>query len=129
MLPSEKLLFSRLEAAEILSFSVSTLDVAVARGMLRVRRMGRRVMFEKREIEKFARADHSRIWPAGGARGWRGSSVAGRDCFDCKKKGQKTQAARFYKNVPVCQGCWARRSALGPKKATPPNEPATASAV
>lgn len=129
MLPSEKLLFSRLEAAEILSFSVSTLDVAVARGMLRVRRMGRRVMFEKREIEKFARTDHSRIWPAGGARGWRGSSVAGRNCFDCTKNGQRTQAARFYKNVPVCQGCWARRRALGPKKAAAPHEQAAASGM
>lgn len=126
MLPSEKLLFSRLETAEILSFSVSTLDVAVARGMLRARRMGRRVMFEKREIEKFSRADHQRIWPAGGARGWRGSSVAGRDCFDCKKVGEKKPAARFYKNLPLCQGCWGRRSALGPKKAVMPREEASA---
>jgi excisionase family DNA binding protein len=122
MLPSEKLLFSRLEAAEILSLSVSTLDVAVARGMLRVRRVGKRVMFERHEIEKFSRADHPRIWPAGGARGWRGSSVAGRDCFDCKRSGRKMQAARFYKNVAVCQGCWERRSALAPKRAAAPHE-------
>lgn len=126
MMPSEKLLFSRLEAAEILSFSVSTLDVAVARGMIRVRRMGRRVMFEKRELEKFSRADHQRIWPAGGPPGWRGTSVVGRDCFDCAKIGQKTQAARFYKKVPVCQGCWVRRSAIGPKRAPMPREEATA---
>jgi excisionase family DNA binding protein len=116
MLPSEKLLFSRREAAELLSLSVSTLDVAVAQGMIRVRRMGRRVMFEKREIERFSRMDHQRIWPAGGARGWRGSSVAGRDCFDCAKDGRKTPAARFYKNLPLCPGCWERRSSLSPKK-------------
>ena len=126
MLPSEKLLFSRLEAAEILSFSVSTLDVAVSRGMLRARRMGRRVMFEKREIERFSRADHARIWPAGGPRGWRGSSVAGRACFDCKKEGRIRPAARFYKNLPVCEPCWERRSALGPKRAAIETEEATA---
>jgi excisionase family DNA binding protein len=58
MLPSEKLLFSRSEAAEMLSLSLSTLCVVINRGMIRVRRIGRRVMIEKREIEKFSRADH-----------------------------------------------------------------------
>lgn len=64
MQPSEKLLFTRAEAAAMLSLSESTLDVAIARGMLRARRNGRRVLIEKRELEKFSRADHPRIWPA-----------------------------------------------------------------
>lgn len=129
MLPSEKLLFTRLEAAEMLSLSVSTLDTALCRGMLRVRRIGRRVMIEKREIEKFARIDHSAIWKnegRRGSRGTRGASCIGRDCFDCNKGGQKTPAQRFYKNLSLCQGCWQRRSTLGPKKAAITREAATA---
>jgi excisionase family DNA binding protein len=113
MLPSEKLLFTRAEAAGMLSISVSTLDVAVARGMIRARRNGSRVTIEKREIEKFSRADHSRIWAGPGNRG---SSVAGRDCFDCDKDGRKTPAARFFCGMALCQECFELRSAKSPKK-------------
>jgi excisionase family DNA binding protein len=114
MLPSEKLLFSREEAAEMLSLSVSTLCVVINRGMIRVRRLGRRVMIEKREIEKFSRTDHARIWPADGTRA---ASVIGRICFDCAKKDRrKTPAARFFLNIPLCQPCWDQRSASSPKR-------------
>lgn len=63
MEPGEKLLYTRIEAARMLSISTSTVDVAIAGGMLRARRQGRRVLIEKREIEKFSRTDHPRIWP------------------------------------------------------------------
>jgi len=114
MLPSEKLLFSKEEAAEMLSFSLSTMNVAIGRGMIRVRRNGRRVMIEKRELEKFARADHPRIWADDGGRG---ASAIGRACFDCAKKDRKTPAVRFFSNVPVCQPCWEQRSATSPRRA------------
>jgi excisionase family DNA binding protein len=114
MLPSEKLLFSREEAAEMLSLSLSTLCVVINRGMIRVRRNGRRVMIEKREIEKFSRTDHARIWPEDGTRA---ASVIGRICFDCGKKEKlKTPAARFFHNIPLCQPCWEHRSARSPKR-------------
>jgi excisionase family DNA binding protein len=117
MEPSEKLLFTRAEAAGMLSLSVSTLDVAIARGMLRARRNGRRVMIEKREIERFSRADHPRIWAPDGNRG---TIVSGRECFDCAKNEfvQETPdgyrpipAVRFFKRLPLCQGCFDERTA------------------
>jgi hypothetical protein len=111
---SEKLLFSKVEAAEMLSLSLSTMCVAIGRGMIRVRRNGRRVMIEKRELEKFSRADHPRIWAADGSRG---ASVIGRACFDCAKEKRATPAARFFRNIPLCQDCWVHRSAISLKRA------------
>jgi hypothetical protein len=118
MEPSEKLLYTRAEAAEMLSFSIATLDVAIARGMLRVRRNGRRVQIEKRELEKFSRADHPHIWAPDGKRG---SSLAGRECFDCAERFaasesyQPVQAARFHKRTPLCQACFDARRAAEPR--------------
>lgn len=109
MEPSEKLLYTRSEAAEMLSFSVATLDVAIARGMLRARRAGRRVLIEKRELEKFSRADHPHIWAPNGSRG---TSVEGRECFDCAKSRRKVAAVRFLKRLPLCQVCFDRRSTV-----------------
>jgi excisionase family DNA binding protein len=63
MAPTEKTLFTRKEAAATLSISASTLDVAIGRGMLRARRQGRRVLIHRKEIERFARAEHWSIWP------------------------------------------------------------------
>ena len=57
---SDKFLLTRKEAATMLSVSVSALDMAIGRGMLRARRAGRRVLIEKREIERFSRADRFR---------------------------------------------------------------------
>lgn len=54
----ERLLVSRREAAVLLGLSVRTLDNLVLRGELRVRRIGRRVLVERRELERFARRDH-----------------------------------------------------------------------
>jgi excisionase family DNA binding protein len=109
MQPSEKLLFTRAEAAEMLSISMATLDVAIARGMLRSRRMGRRVMLEKRKLEAFSRSDHPRIWAANGGRG---TSIAGRECWDCEKQGRKgVPAIRFFSKLPLCADCWQERSA------------------
>lgn len=59
-----KLLYSRAAAAELLSISVATLDVSIARGMLKVMRKGRRVLIEPAELEKFSRRDTPQIWPA-----------------------------------------------------------------
>lgn len=118
MEPSEKLLYTRAEAAEMLSFSVATLDVAIARGMLRVRRNGRRVMIEKREIERFSRADHPHIWASDGKRG---TSLAGRECFDCAERfaamesHEPVQAVRFLKRIPLCQECFDARRAAEPR--------------
>lgn len=69
MEPSEKLLYTLAESAEMLSLSLSTLQVAVGRGMLRARRQGRRVLIARSELERFARADHPRIWPQPGPDG------------------------------------------------------------
>jgi excisionase family DNA binding protein len=61
----ERLLYSREEAAAMLSISASTLDVAIGRGMLRIVRKGRRVLIHKAELERFSRRDApSAIWPA-----------------------------------------------------------------
>ncbi len=45
-------------AASLLSISIRALDYLVARGELKPRRIGRRILFERRELERFARRDH-----------------------------------------------------------------------
>jgi excisionase family DNA binding protein len=106
---AQKILFTRAEVAEMLSLSVSTVDVAIARGMLRARRNGRRVLIERREIEKFSRADHPHIWNSDGNRG---TSIDGRECFDCSKLGRAVPAVRFFTWLPLCQDCFNRRSTV-----------------
>ncbi len=52
------LLVGRRQAAQALGISVRTLDSLVSRNELRARRVQRRVLFEPRELERFARRDH-----------------------------------------------------------------------
>jgi excisionase family DNA binding protein len=60
---TSRILYSREEAAEALSLSISTIDVMIGRGMLRARRHGRRVLIHHSEIERVSRMDLPRIWP------------------------------------------------------------------
>jgi excisionase family DNA binding protein len=60
---SERLLYSRKQAAEELSLSVSTIDQLILSKQLAYKRQGRRVLIPRTEIERFARADHFTIWP------------------------------------------------------------------
>jgi excisionase family DNA binding protein len=67
MEPAPKILYSRAEAAEMLSISVSSLDVLIATGRLKAARMGRRVLIRLDNIERMMEALEagkiSRIWP------------------------------------------------------------------
>jgi excisionase family DNA binding protein len=63
MEPAPKILYHRTEAAEMLSISVSSLDVLIATGRLKATRKGRRVLIHRSEIERIAAQDISRIWP------------------------------------------------------------------
>jgi excisionase family DNA binding protein len=58
-----KLLIDKKSAAQSLSISVRTLDYFIARGELSVRRVGRRCLIERRELERFARSDHKSPTP------------------------------------------------------------------
>ncbi|MGA2609605.1 MAG: helix-turn-helix domain-containing protein [Terriglobia bacterium] len=55
---AEKLLFTRAEAAAMLSISLRTLDNLQARKEISVRRIGRKVLIPATELERFARRDH-----------------------------------------------------------------------
>jgi hypothetical protein len=55
---SEQLLFSKRSTAATLGISMRTLENLVAVREIIPRRIGRRVLFEAREIERFARRDH-----------------------------------------------------------------------
>ena len=52
------ILGSRRDSARALGISIRTLDNLILEGELRARRIGRRVLLEKRELERFARRDH-----------------------------------------------------------------------
>ena len=52
------LLFGRRDSARTLGISLRKLDSLVAEGSLRPRRIGRRVLFERQELERFSRRDH-----------------------------------------------------------------------
>ena len=56
-------LLTREEARAQLKISLSSLEVAIGRGMIRVRRIGPRVFIQQSEIERFVRRDVPRIWP------------------------------------------------------------------
>ena len=55
---SEQLLLSKRSTAAALGISVRTLENLVAVREIVPRRIGTRVLFEAREIERFARRDH-----------------------------------------------------------------------
>ncbi|MBZ5643433.1 MAG: helix-turn-helix domain-containing protein [Acidobacteriia bacterium] len=55
---SEKLAVSRFEAAKMLSISLRTLDSLLARGELRGKRVGRRILFPLEELYRFLKRDH-----------------------------------------------------------------------
>ncbi len=55
---SEQLLVSKHSTAATLGISVRTLENLVAMREIIPRRIGKRVLFEAREIERFARRDH-----------------------------------------------------------------------
>jgi excisionase family DNA binding protein len=55
---TDRLAVNRFEAARLLSISLRTLDSLLARGELRARRVGRRVVFPVEELQRFLRRDH-----------------------------------------------------------------------
>lgn len=59
----EPILLDRKAAAAVLSISPRMLDYAIAQGRLKVRRIGKRVLVPRTEIERFARRDHPRLSP------------------------------------------------------------------
>ncbi len=60
------ILISRQAASQLLGVSVRMLDGLIKKGELRPRRVGeKRIMFERAELERFARGDHQ----SSGARG------------------------------------------------------------
>jgi excisionase family DNA binding protein len=55
---NDKLAVNRFEAARLLSISLRTVDSLLARGELRGRRVGRRIVFPIEELQRFLRKDH-----------------------------------------------------------------------
>lgn len=61
MAATEKVLYTKREAAQLLSISVRSLDYLIVSQQLPTRRIGRRVLVHRDSIEQFARADHMSI--------------------------------------------------------------------
>lgn len=55
---TEKLLYTKREAAGLLSISLRSLDYLIFNRQLPARRIGRRVLVHRDAIEQFARRDH-----------------------------------------------------------------------
>ena len=67
-----KLLYTRNEAAELLSISVESLDLIILHGDIRVRHVGRRRLVHREELERFAKSKAiTAIWPEKGPDGTR----------------------------------------------------------
>ena len=60
---SDRILYSRREAAQQLSISLSTLEQLIVQGELQVRRLGKRILVSRRELERLASRDVTVIWP------------------------------------------------------------------
>jgi excisionase family DNA binding protein len=59
----DRILYSQKEAAQQLSVSVSTVEQLIAQGEIQIRRLGRRVLIPRSELEKLARRDVQIYWP------------------------------------------------------------------
>lgn len=61
MTVAEKVLYTKREAAGLLSISLRSLDYLIFNRQLPARRIGRRVLVHRDAIEQFARRDHAFI--------------------------------------------------------------------
>lgn len=61
MVEQEKILYTKREAAQLLSISVRSLDYLIFNRQIPTRRIGRRVLVHRDAIERFARHDHLTI--------------------------------------------------------------------
>jgi hypothetical protein len=62
---SERLLFDRKSAAAAIGISIRGLDYLIATGKIRIRRLGKRVLVPRSELERLAARDLPRIVPEG----------------------------------------------------------------
>jgi excisionase family DNA binding protein len=58
---TDKVLYTKREAAHLLSISLRSLDYLIFSNQLPARRVGRRVLVHRDSIEQFARRDHAFI--------------------------------------------------------------------
>lgn len=58
---ADKLLYTKREAAQLLSISLRSLDYLITSQQIPTRRIGRRVLLQRDAIEQFARSDHMSI--------------------------------------------------------------------
>jgi len=66
---SDRILYSRKEAAAQLSVCLSTIDQLIVRGDLKVRRIGKRLLVPRKELERLAGRDVPALWPAKHSKG------------------------------------------------------------
>lgn len=57
----QKVLYTKREAAQLLSISVRSIDYLIFSRQIPTRRVGRRVLVHREAIEQFARRDHASI--------------------------------------------------------------------
>ena len=55
---TDRLLYDRKTAAEMLSISVRTLDYLISQRKLETRRIGRKLLIPRESLRRFAAADH-----------------------------------------------------------------------
>lgn len=65
MSDSERLLYPRREAAFKLGISVRSLDYLIAGKHIRAQRLAKRVLIHHRELERFARTNHTEPFDGG----------------------------------------------------------------
>jgi hypothetical protein len=61
---TQRLLYSRAAAAQLLSISISTLDIAILRGLLPCRKIGKKVLVPHASLKAFSQKNFPRIWLA-----------------------------------------------------------------
>lgn len=60
---SDRILYSRRDAAEELSLSEASIDLLIRTKKILIRKQGRRVLIPRAELEKWKRQDNPTIWP------------------------------------------------------------------
>ena len=57
-MPFPKLMYSKREAAEMLSISIRTLDYLITNNRITIRRIGKRILIQHQELVRFSKQDH-----------------------------------------------------------------------
>lgn len=69
--PGQQLLYTRVQASNLLGISLSSLQILIARGDIGIHRIAKRVLISHEELVRVSKIDFDTLWPKKGPNGTR----------------------------------------------------------